>query len=1357
MSAVFSCEVNKPNMAARWLKNGSPIQPSDKYVITVDGGKHQLEVKNCQKFDAGIIEVCVEDAKSAASLEVKVVDLALVKPLSDVTSDVTPVSVTFSCELTKGGLPAEWTRNGRLIGEDRKHVVTTSDNTYQLQINKASPEDEGEYSVTVKGLTSTAQLKFAIRPSLSISKKLEEVVVIKVGQSTMFEIPFTGHPQPSISWLFKGEELPKSKRLDVETKPTSTSLKLRNAERGDRGTYSVTAKNEVCEVSADITLDVLDSPSSPVNLAVAGVEESSVSLTWEKPEDDGGSDITNYIVDKKEVGKRAYSQVAKTGDCHLVVDGLREGNSYLFQVTAVNSIGKSEPAELSQPVVPVSLTGKYKVCAVVYVSLPSLVSCYFSSSTSFQFPAPPDAPQDVVASDITKQRAVITWQPPASNGGEEITGYIVERSTNGTGRWVRQNKTPLRDMSFTADDLTEGTEYRFRVTALNRRGESSPSNPCTPFTAMNPYDVPGAPDAPQVSDVTDNSMKVTWQPPTHDGGSPVISYYLEHKISTELRWSPATSDQLTSTEYAVRKLKTGTEYQFRVVAVNKAGAGKWSAPSSDVICKAPVHGEAPKLLEPLKSVTAVMPDSAVLTCKVNRGTPVSKITWYMGDKSLDSRRHVTSYNEKTEEATLIVKETALTDSSLYKISVGNDFGQFESQCDLVIQQKPEFTVSSGLKKEITAKAKTNVNLETTFVGHPEPNIEWLHNDQPITSNNVRVSSTSKSTKLSVSSVTSQSVGRYKATISNPAGSDTITFSINVIDVPSAPQDLEVTEITKSSLTVKWKTPDSDGGVPIASYHVERQDTKRSTWVSAGSCGGETHTFTIKKLAEGNEYRVRISAENEVGVGPAATLPEPVTVQNQFSAPGSPEGLQATDITPKSVVLTWSKPRKDGGSPITGYIVERKSQFNPRWTRASRLPATSSECTLNDLTEGTEYEFRVSAENEAGVGSPSNTAGPIKAQEPKQPVAFTKELQDVNVKEDNSASFSCQVNKKDLTPKWLKNGTPIKASPKFHMKSDGVEHSLIVDDCQMSDEAHYGVEFDGVSSSAGLFVEKEPLELLKGLSDVTLDSVPQDVTLQCEVSKPNLPVRWLKDGRPVDETAKIKMRSSDTQYSLLIHDANHDDKGEYTVLVKGITSSAKLAIQVKPALKLDKKYEDTIILHAGKSTVFEVPFEGYPKPEVFWLFDGKELPKSRRLEAETTAALMCLRLKQAERGDSGDYSVSIKNELGSVVATIALIVLDKPEPPHSIEAKAESETSVQLTWQEPHDNGGSPVLHYLIEKKEVNRRSWTSVGKTSERSIVVCKLTEGQAYQLSVRAVNAIGESEAVQLNAPLTPVSKSSK
>lgn len=108
------------------------------------------------------------------------------------------------------------------------------------------------------------------------------------------------------------------------------------------------------------------------------------------------------------------------------------------------------------------------------------------SSLTF-FIAVPEAPSAVDVSDILSSSANISWSPPQSDGGTPVIGYFVERSTSSSDRWVRQNREPISELIYHQDNLMEGTEYLYRVVAVNKRGESSPSLPCQPFTAKNPF------------------------------------------------------------------------------------------------------------------------------------------------------------------------------------------------------------------------------------------------------------------------------------------------------------------------------------------------------------------------------------------------------------------------------------------------------------------------------------------------------------------------------------------------------------------------------------------------------------------------------------------------------------------------------------------------------------------------------------------------------------------------------------------------------------------------------------------------------------------------------------------------------
>jgi len=100
------------------------------------------------------------------------------------------------------------------------------------------------------------------------------------------------------------------------------------------------------------------------------------------------------------------------------------------------------------------------------------------------------------------------------------------------------------------------------------------------------------------------------------------------------------------------------------------------------------------------------------------------------------------------------------------------------------------------------------------------------------------------------------------------------------DVPAAPEQLAVTDTSKTFISLSWSPPSSDGGSPVTGYHVERCLTTTSRWIRVGK--SETTTYTDKEVVEDTEYQFRVCAENKVGVGPPSEPTDPVTAKDPWS-------------------------------------------------------------------------------------------------------------------------------------------------------------------------------------------------------------------------------------------------------------------------------------------------------------------------------------------------------------------------------------------------------------------------------------------------------------------------------------------
>lgn len=105
-----------------------------------------------------------------------------------------------------------------------------------------------------------------------------------------------------------------------------------------------------------------------------------------------------------------------------------------------------------------------------------------------------------------------------------------------------------------------------------------------------------------------------------------------------------------------------------------------------------------------------------------------------------------------------------------------------------------------------------------------------------------------------------------------------------LDPPGKP---EVTDITRSSVSLCWTVPLNDGGSKIIGYVVERKVYSTDEWDDYRwlKCNYTTITenyFTVANLGEGETYEYRVIAKNAAGVHsmPSETT-GPVTCKDEY--------------------------------------------------------------------------------------------------------------------------------------------------------------------------------------------------------------------------------------------------------------------------------------------------------------------------------------------------------------------------------------------------------------------------------------------------------------------------------------------
>lgn len=135
------------------------------------------------------------------------------------------------------------------------------------------------------------------------------------------------------------------------------------------------------------------------------------------------------------------------------------------------------------------------------------------------------------------------------------------------------------------------------------------------------------------------------------------------------------------------------------------------------------------------------------------------------------------------------------------------------------------------------------------------------------------------------------------------------------------------------------------------------------------------------------------------------------------------------------------------------------------------------------------------------------------------------------------------------------------------------------------------------------------------------------------------------------------------------------------------------------------------LPVGQTIQYKIPCSGEPLPEVIWTVNGKQLKPSNRCKITIERGLTklkvwnvftvdeCVQIEQnsvfqienAVRGDSGQYTLTLKNPSGEASCTARVLVVSKPSPPIGpITIDKINKEGALLGWKPPEDDGGEPI-------------------------------------------------------------------
>ena len=1094
---VFECTLNKPFNEIVWLKDNEPIEEDAHIQFLTDGPKLKMIIKDAQPSDhTGTYSVRVKDVESdkVPVTVTKKVPKFIKELKANKTTLIEGEQLVLECELDTTPDNVELKLNGEPVSEDRVKA-DVKDNKIKFTLDNIQLNESGDFTVNVNDEIESKPL--SIKVNIDIPKFVKNLSINKknfdVGETLVFECTLN-KPFNEIVWLKDNEPIEEDAHIQFLTDGPKLKMIIKDAQPSDHtGTYSVRVKDvESDKVPVTVTKKVPKFIKELKANKTTLIEGEQLVLECEL---DTTPDNVELKLNGEPVSEDRVKADVKDNKIKFTLDNIQLNESGDFTVN-VNDEIESKPLSIK-----------------VNIDIPKFVKNLSINKKNF---------------DVGE---TLVFECTLNKPFNEIV-------------WLKDNEPIEEDAHI--QFLTDGPKLKMIIK------DAQPSDHTGTYSV-------------RVKDVESDKVPVTVTKKVPkfikelkankttliEGEQLVLECELDttpDNVELKLNGEPVSEDRVKA-DVKDNKIK------FTLDNIQLNESGDFTVNVNDEIESKPlsikVNIDIPKFVKNLSinKKNFDVGETLVFECTLNK--PFNEIVWLKDNEPIEEDAHI-QFLTDGPKLKMIIKDAQPSDhTGTYSVQVKD----LESdRVPAVVQEKPLRFV-----RDLEA-TKTSLNEGETLefrcqLNRPlksDETIEWRRNEIEVP---IEREYPDEHIDMQIADVEPTMSGSYCLEVSGPDRRQKLKSSS--VKVTVKPEEIKFIKPLRA-----LNNPLKVDETLVLECELDKPNYKSVVFSLNDKPLNEIDDDRIEITQTGNKWQVQIqNVKEEADAGEYM-----VTVNEKVSSPKVKvmilkpftfvEDLTVSNSDPiVDETITFqcelSNPLPTGDSKDVSFTLNGKSLTHDQTKRLKiQLNSTSPKITLTlsniklNVDQG-DYQLKI-LHPQALQSQTVNVVVKPKLIEVIQPLQSDKS----NISEEDTIVLSTKLKNVPENPTivWLQDNEPISIDNK-RMRStpsrDGQQYKLSIEDIQLNQSGTYALQInEEIITQCDVTVKSIPLKTVQPLKVIGKPIVEENVELQMELNRPNIPFVWYKDNNPLENQPTLV--KDQTKYRLKLSKLKLDDTGIYSI-------------------------------------------------------------------------------------------------------------------------------------------------------------------------------------------------------------------